>query len=182
LPCRKGELTPYIAQAVRGWKLITEYKAKYEDSSYPDPFRIRDEDTIICNAIAIAGIQAVIEDNYGDGELDKVAGGFSQRNLVNKRRNLRALGKRFAAAIFGGMVLIGPMLLMVLYKDRTTDLATTSVAGTVERSSGDRSHPLARDSFELVLELDLVWLQGLVAVEQMDSQPADHVMVDDHAN
>ena len=42
-------------------------------------------------------------------------------------------------------------------------------AGRVERSRVDRPHPLAGDSSELVLKLDLAWVQGLVAVEQMDS-------------
>jgi len=54
-------------------------------------------------------------------------------------------------------------------------------ADRVERSREDRSHPLAGDSCELVLKLDLAWLQGLVAVEQMDSQLADHIVVDDYA-
>jgi hypothetical protein len=47
---------------------------------------------------------------------------------------------------------------------------------------GRDTHPLAGGSVEFVLELDLAWLQGLVAVEQMDSQLADYVVVDDHAN
>jgi len=53
---------------------------------------------------------------------------FRPRTQMNKYRNFKALLERFAMALFGDIALIGPMLLLVLLKDRATDLSRTSVA------------------------------------------------------
>ena len=45
-----------------------------------------------------------------------------------KRKSIRASWERFAMGVFGGITLIAPMLLMVLHRDRTTALTTTSVS------------------------------------------------------
>lgn len=45
-----------------------------------------------------------------------------------KRKTFRARWERFGMGVFGGIALIAPMLLMVLYRDRTTALTTTSVS------------------------------------------------------
>jgi lipopolysaccharide export LptBFGC system permease protein LptF len=43
-----------------------------------------------------------------------------------KKNKVSALWKRFWVSFFGGLALIAPMLLMVLHRDQTTALATTS--------------------------------------------------------
>jgi hypothetical protein len=45
-----------------------------------------------------------------------------------KKRTFQAFVRRFSFCLFGGVALVAPMLLMVLHRDRTTTLATTSGA------------------------------------------------------
>jgi hypothetical protein len=68
------------------------------------------------------------DENYEKGKLEEQVGAFRQRTRMNKDRNFRLLMERFIMALSGGIALIGPMLLMVLHRDRTTLLSTTSVA------------------------------------------------------
>lgn len=51
-----------------------------------------------------------------------------QRRYVNRDRSVKAFWKRFLIALFGGIALVGPMLIMKLHDDQATALATTSVA------------------------------------------------------
>jgi cell division protein FtsW (lipid II flippase) len=53
---------------------------------------------------------------------------FGQRNRINKDRSTKALLGRFIMALFGGVALVGPMLLMVLHNDLATTLSTASIA------------------------------------------------------
>jgi hypothetical protein len=68
------------------------------------------------------------EGKYTNATLEGMLETFSQRTRLVKDRSLSAFLRRFSAALFGGITLIGPMLLMVLHKDKATDLLTTSVA------------------------------------------------------
>ncbi|KAI1322753.1 hypothetical protein F5Y16DRAFT_415564 [Xylariaceae sp. FL0255] len=77
--------------------------------------------------MADAGLSAD-GDSYGSGGLDSVAGKFQQRAKTNKERRRKALVFRFAVALFSGVALIAPMLIMVLHQGIPTALATTSVA------------------------------------------------------
>ncbi|KAF3399294.1 hypothetical protein DPV78_006881 [Talaromyces pinophilus] len=53
---------------------------------------------------------------------------FDQRTRINNDRSVKAFLQRLVLALFGGVVLVGPMLLMVLFNNQTVSLATTSVA------------------------------------------------------
>ncbi len=96
------------AQAIRDWELMVAYNQKARGTQSRDPFCI------------------------SDGTL--IAKAFGQRSRANKDQRLKAFLQRFAAAMFGALTLIGPMLLMVLHKDRATDLSTTSVAVVIVAS------------------------------------------------
>jgi hypothetical protein len=50
------------------------------------------------------------------------------RKYHNKRVEFVNFTKRFCVAILGGVALVGPMLLMILYKHRLTSLLTVSVS------------------------------------------------------
>lgn len=54
----------------------------------------------------------------------KLLGG--SRNAANKKEAFEQFLQRVGMAFIGGVFLIGPMLLMVLHKSRTTTLVTTS--------------------------------------------------------
>lgn len=53
---------------------------------------------------------------------------FDQCTGINNERSVKAFLQRLVLALFGGVVLVGPMLLMVLLNNQTVSLATTSVA------------------------------------------------------
>jgi len=93
-----------------------------------DPFRISTKSALAKEAMESAGLLTESSGDYPAGHLEAQVGAFRQRTLMNKDRNFKALLERFAMAMFGGIALIGPMLLMVLHKDRATNLSTTSVA------------------------------------------------------
>jgi len=50
------------------------------------------------------------------------------REIRLERQKESAYSERLWMGIFGGVALIGPMLLMVLHRDRNTSVITTSVA------------------------------------------------------
>lgn len=50
------------------------------------------------------------------------------RKNHNKKSSLNAFWKRLYMAMFGGIALVGPMLLMVLYKHLLTSLLTASIS------------------------------------------------------
>ncbi len=106
---------------------MAEYQAKASKDASRDPFRISSEWSLISRAMGNAGLDGH-PGGYTKDNLKKVVGPFGQRNLVNKDRGLKEFTERFAMAGFGGVALVGPMLLMVLHKGQTTSLATTSVA------------------------------------------------------
>lgn len=63
---------------------------------------------------------------YYYGKLDEKIGVFDQRTRINKSRNTKAFVNRLILGMFGGVSLVGPMLLMVFHKDIVTATATTS--------------------------------------------------------
>lgn len=72
--------------------------------------------------------KTIIEENVSEPRQDwEILPGWQRRELFRKR-TWRARSERFGMAIFGGVALIAPMLLMVLHRDRTTALTTTSVS------------------------------------------------------
>jgi hypothetical protein len=106
---------------------MVDYEMKAAGDKTKDPFCISSKWDLTSEAMEKAGLQAN-GTRYESGTLDRKMGTFNQRNRVNKDRSFKAFMVRFIMAMFGGVALIGPMLLMVLHKDRATDLATTSVA------------------------------------------------------
>ncbi|KAI1164597.1 hypothetical protein F5B18DRAFT_238904 [Nemania serpens] len=119
-------LTDY-AQAVRDWDLMVEYGRKADGDLTRDPFCITSKWELVSEAMNNAGL---LEKGgiYHFGSLDRKIGLFKQRNQMNRDRSWREFTLRFSIAIFGGLALIGPMLLMVLHNDLVTALTTTSVA------------------------------------------------------
>ncbi|KAI8951208.1 hypothetical protein F4801DRAFT_304588 [Xylaria longipes] len=113
--------------AVRDWELMVDYSMRAAGDIDKDPFCISSKWSLTGNAMKNAGLTEKKE-RYQHGTLDKHIGIFKQRNKVNRDRSWKAFILRFSMALFGGIALIGPMLLMVLHKDMTTDLATTSGA------------------------------------------------------
>ncbi|KAI0436542.1 hypothetical protein F4803DRAFT_541892 [Xylaria telfairii] len=122
----KKALTEY-AQAVRDWELMVDYNLKAAGDRDKDPFCISSKWKLTRQPMEDAGLR-VKEDIYHTGTLDAYIGVFKQRNKVNRDRSWKAFTLRLSMAVFGGVALIGPMLLMVLHNDMATDLATTSVA------------------------------------------------------
>jgi VIT1/CCC1 family predicted Fe2+/Mn2+ transporter len=123
--CWQGRLIEIPAQAVRDWELMADYRAKaFGDLSW-DPFRIS-KGKLISEQMSANLPES--QGKYTNATLEGELGTFSQRTRLVKDRSLRAFLRRFVAALFGGITLVGPMLLMVLHKDKATDLSTTSVA------------------------------------------------------
>ena len=64
--------------------------------------------------------------------MEKILGNLGFRELDQKGREERsqknALTQRIVMALFGGVALIGPMLIMTLHQSRNTSLITASVA------------------------------------------------------
>jgi len=110
---------------------MVAYSQKARGKRSRDPFCISDGN-LVAQAFELAGLTSDAE--YGNASLETQIGSFGQRSRTNKDQRLQAFLWRFAAAMFGALTLIGPMLLMVLHKDRTTDLSTTSVAVVIVAS------------------------------------------------
>jgi uncharacterized membrane protein YhaH (DUF805 family) len=104
---------------------MTEYRAKACGDSSWDPFLISNKGELISKHMATQLPKP--QGKYTNATLDEL-GSFTQRTRLIKTRGFRAFVQRLVAALFGGVALVAPMLLMVLHKDRATDLATTSVA------------------------------------------------------
>jgi VIT1/CCC1 family predicted Fe2+/Mn2+ transporter len=105
---------------------MAEYRAKsFGDTSW-DPFLISNKGTLMDEQMK--AFLPEHQGRYTNTTLEGMLGTFSQRTQLVRNRSISAFFRRFAAAIFGGITLIGPMLLMVLHKDKATDLSTTSVA------------------------------------------------------
>lgn len=67
------------------------------------------------------------------GTVGALPGGQRRRRVVleetkNRTRVFQAFWRRLCFCVFGGVALVAPMLLMVLHRDQTTALATTSGA------------------------------------------------------
>lgn len=102
------------------------YEARAGGDPSRDPFSISSKWKLTSEAMENAGLKK--QGVYASAGLEAQVGPFSQRNRVNRDRSLKEFLRRFTMALFGGVTLVGPMLLMVLHKDRTSDLSTTSVA------------------------------------------------------
>ncbi|KAM7216464.1 hypothetical protein V8F06_008177 [Rhypophila decipiens] len=122
----RRNLTDYV-RAIRDWEVMVDHQKKAGTSTTGDPFHISGRWPLTATAIQDRGLQPG-NDAYAHGNLNKLIGTFDQRSRVNKRRNLKAMSARFITTMSGGLLLVGPMLLMVYHKDLNTSTATTSVA------------------------------------------------------
>lgn len=106
---------------------MVEYGRKAAGDWTRDPFCITSKWELVSEAMKNAGLLGK-GGIYHYGSLDRKIGLFKQRNQMIRDRKWKEFTFRFSIAIFGGLALIGPMLLMVLHNDLTTALTTTSVA------------------------------------------------------
>jgi hypothetical protein len=106
---------------------MVESQAKTGSDSSRDPFCISDKGEWTSQVMKNSMANGI----YGGGgveTLKTLRAGFLERNRMIRDRRHKAFLLRFLMALFGGVALIGPMILMVLHHDRNTSLSTTSVA------------------------------------------------------
>ena len=110
---------------MRDWDLMVEHAAKAGGNLSKDPFLLSSEKKLSYGLMRSAGLIPTAPPFTGDYRHEKnLRLPFGQRRSVN----FKSLLGRFIMALFGGVALVGPMLLMVLHNDRTTKLLTTSAA------------------------------------------------------
>ena len=118
--------------ALRDWETMVAYRS---DDTSIDPFILTSKKPLDQKLMFEVGLLDV------STEAEKrIRSAIDKRRVVlppvpsltrkyhNRDRSLRAVWHRFYMAIFGGVALVGPMLLMVLYKHRYTPLVTVSVS------------------------------------------------------
>ncbi len=110
------------AQAVRDYELMANYRA----ASGWDPFAINGKGKLMAEQMRTH--LPTPKGKYTHATLDGELGTFTRRTRLVRSRRLRAFAWRFLAGVFGGIAVVGPMLLMVLHKDEKTDLSVTSAA------------------------------------------------------
>ncbi|KAF1953596.1 hypothetical protein CC80DRAFT_537459 [Byssothecium circinans] len=121
----KDIMTKYC-QAVRDWDLMVEYQVQAGKKLSQDLFLLSSEEIMSHATMADAGFDL---DDYPNRDPRKQPDLYPpQRRYVNRDRSIEAFWKRLVIALFGGITLVGPMLIMELHKDQATALATTSVA------------------------------------------------------
>ena len=104
---------------------MVEHAAKAGGNFSKDPFLLSSEKKLSYGLMSSAGLIPTAPPFAGDyGHEKNPRLPFGQRRSVN----FKSLLGRFVMALFGGVALVGPMLLMVLHNDRTTKLSTTSAA------------------------------------------------------
>lgn len=115
-----------LGKAIRDWELMEKYSARANGKHEKDPFFISTRSFLQQKILRRANLL---------DRRDYIAKDENQPELpLNSRPGLRMLRDteefimRFAFAIFGGLSLVGPMILMVLRKDILTSLLTVSVS------------------------------------------------------
>ncbi|KAK4229593.1 hypothetical protein QBC38DRAFT_471664 [Podospora fimiseda] len=131
-PLRDQELKKALAdyaQGVRDWDLMVDHQLKATRDKTPDPFSIISDSRLLKKAMEDNKLPELAGNlTYPRGGLDKEVGTFRQRTKLNKARRLKTAAQKFTMAMFGGVSLIGPMLLMVYWRDLTVVVVTTSLA------------------------------------------------------
>jgi len=119
----KGFMADY-AQAIRDWELIVK-----NSSMKRDPFILRSNEALHLRLMNEAGLlepSASLLKRCYDFSSPQLP--FESRGMINRRSKLKAFWARFYMAMFGGLALIGPMILMVLKQSLITALVTVSVS------------------------------------------------------
>lgn len=129
LTIRQFDLTS-PATALRDWDMSIEYSAKAEGDLLKDPYIISSANSLQRDLLVDAGLMNARDarnlDKVIDADVPMLPG--QARIWFNKDRSAAALGARLIMAIFGGLALIAPMLLMVLHQDLLTNLLTVSTS------------------------------------------------------
>ena len=112
------------ANAIRDWELIVKNSGQQDD-----PFILKGARALNVRLMNEAGL---MRENHARLELckdyDNPQLPFDSRGKLMSKRNLQAFWARFYMAMFGGIALIGPMILMVMKTDLTTALVTVSLS------------------------------------------------------
>jgi hypothetical protein len=113
------------AIAVRDWEYMVEHAARTEGDISRDLFVLSTAKPLSRELMLN---KSIIEEEVNPPKSDwEILPGWQRRELF-RQRTWRAQTRRLGMAIFGGVALIAPMLLMVLHRDQTTALITTSVS------------------------------------------------------
>lgn len=119
----------HTASALRDWALIIEYSVKADVYGSQDPFVLtsnRPLDHCLMSEAGLIHPNRAANPSLEDAFFPPTNGGT--RLGDKKREKSKAFLERLYMAIFGGVVLVGPMLLMVLYKHPLTSPLTVSIA------------------------------------------------------
>ena len=112
------------ATAIRDWELIVKNSGQKDD-----PFILRGSRALNVRLMNEAGLT---RENHARLELCKDYANpqlpFDSRGNIKSRSKLKAFWARFYMAMFGGIALIGPMILMVLKTSLVTALVTVSLS------------------------------------------------------
>lgn len=119
---------PAPVSALRDWETILEYSAKAKNSLRLDPFVLTSARSLERGMMLEANLVSTEKkiENCRDFN-DPILPGGSRRHL-NRTRKMENFWERFYMAAFGGIALVGPMLIMVLHRGKATSLVTVSVS------------------------------------------------------
>ncbi|EXJ86736.1 hypothetical protein A1O3_03690 [Capronia epimyces CBS 606.96] len=130
LPAQLDKLERAMAtyvSALRDWDYMMQ--PRHVDR-WEDPCLITSDRVLDLSLMIEAGLVQVKESRGASGPKDyddPILPGDS-KTFVVKQQDLQLFFKRFVAAIFGGIALLGPVILMVLKQDMLTTLLTASVS------------------------------------------------------
>lgn len=127
---------------MRDWEFMVEHAAKTDGDIAKDLFIASSKNPLSYKLMQEKGLIEMGWESYCVPEEPKPGDTYlpgGQRRRVNEEKerlrqkemrikSSRARWERFGMGVFGGIALIAPMLLMVLHRDRTTALVTTSVS------------------------------------------------------
>jgi hypothetical protein len=120
----------FQATAIRDWEMPVSYSAKAGQNLLLDPFIISSARDLQHDSMEDKGL---VQRGGGQGLRTPIDRRFPElpghaRKSFNRARSLNDFLNRCIFALFGGISLIGPMLLMVLHKNILTTLLTVSVS------------------------------------------------------
>jgi hypothetical protein len=120
---------PAPVSALRDWETILEYSAKAKNSLRLDPFVLTSARSLELGMMLEANLVTSTHTKVEDCRdfKDPILPGGSRRHL-NRTRKMENFWERFYMAAFGGIALVGPMLIMVLHRGKATSLVTVSVS------------------------------------------------------
>ncbi|PVH72421.1 hypothetical protein DL98DRAFT_610679 [Cadophora sp. DSE1049] len=123
-----------IASGIRDWELMVKYSSKGKNDPSLDPFvftsanllekrLMSDADLLKLRSKEIKHVDTAIREGYA--RLPPITAGT--RLAYNQDVRNSEIWERLYMALFGGIALVGPMLIMVLYKHQLSSILTVSV-------------------------------------------------------